>query len=84
MEANLPGLDLANAFFYGQPGQIERHLKSKTGLIEWVGVTREYKNNMTVYLNKREEPEFTEPEMPTPEEEGKPIHRGARKTQDEF
>ena len=64
-EAMVPGLDKNNIFVYGQAGQADRYIKSRKGLIEWVGTTKEYKNVMYAYLTKKEEPTFIEPTEPT-------------------
>ena len=53
-EANVPGLPKENVFVYGIVGQVEKFLKSKKGIIEWVGTNKEYKNSMMVYLQKKE------------------------------
>ena len=69
-EANLPGMSKENVFLYGVAGQVERYLKSVRGLIDWVGASKEYKNIMSTYLMKKEEPTFDEPDEPEPSKEG--------------
>ena len=72
-EANLPGMYKDNIFVYGVNGQVERYLKSRRGLIEWVGMSKEYRNAMSIYLIKKVEPTFDEPEEPKPAKEGNAV-----------
>ena len=32
-----PGMDKNNIFIFGHSGQVDRYLKARNGLIEWVG-----------------------------------------------
>ena len=43
--------------------------------MDWVGTSKECKNSMHDYLTEGTEPEFKEPEEPTPAREGDPISK---------
>ena len=51
-------------FLFGHSGQVDRYLKARKGLIEWVGTSKEYNNVMFTYLNEKVEPTFPEPTNP--------------------
>ena len=49
-EANLPGMPKENVFLYGVGGQVERFLKSKRGLLDWVGASKELRSVLLFWV----------------------------------
>ena len=75
LESMVPGLDKSTMFVYGSPHQIEKFLRAKKAIVDWVGTSEECKNSMHDHLTEGTEPEFKEPEEPAPAKEGEPIYR---------
>ena len=75
LESMVTGLDKSIRFVYGSPHQIEKFLRARKAIVDWVGTSKEYKNSMHDYLTEGTEPEFKEPEEPTPAREGDPISK---------
>ena len=75
LESMVPGLDKSIMFVCGSPHQIEKFLRARKAIVDWVGTSKEYKNSMHDYLTEGTEPEFKEPEEPTPAREGDPISK---------
>ena len=44
---------------------MDRYIKARKGLIDWVGTSKDYKNVMHAYLLTKEEPTFDDPTEPT-------------------
>ena len=75
LESMAPGLDKSIMFVYGSPHQIEKFLRARKAIVDWVGTSKECKKSMLDCLTEGTEPEFTEPEEPTPAKEGDPISK---------
>ena len=74
-ESMVPGLDESIVFVCGSPHQIEKFLWARKAIVEWVGTFKEHKKSRHDCLTEGTEPEFWEPEEPTPAREGNPMSK---------
>ena len=65
MDILVPGLPKHNIFVCGEKNQVDRYIKARKGLIDWVGTSKDYKNVMHSYLLTKDEPTFDDPDEPT-------------------
>ena len=65
MDILVPGLPRHNIFVCGEKNQVDRYIKARKCLIDWVGTSKDYKNVMHAYLLTKEEPTFDDPAEPT-------------------
>ena len=65
-KAHVDGLHENNVFTLGTSNDIERFLRSKKGFIEYVGICKDYNNDMARYLLKGVEPDYKDPPEPQP------------------
>ena len=74
-ESMAPGLDKSIVFVCGSLHQIEKFLRARKTIVDWVGTSKEHKNSMHDCLTEGTEPELKEPEEPRPAKEGDPISK---------
>ena len=66
----VPGLDESNVFVHGIPFQIERWLKARKAIVDWVGISKECKNSMDGCLTEGTGPKFKDSDEPASAKEG--------------
>ena len=71
--SNVEGLAKTDVYLYGIKGQEDKFLKTTKAVVDWVGTSTTYGNDMHKYLTKKEEPQFLEPPEPQPAKEGDSI-----------
>ena len=73
---SLAGSDESSVFLCGSPHQIEKLLRAKKVIVEWVGTSKERKNSMHDCLTALEalsQNSRSEPEEPTPTKDEDPV-----------